>query len=161
MATVILVGVAVVGVLLAALVVSNRASEGQPARWAGSAPVSPGLSATSTSSSVAPVLPAKVRGGGAAGVALRIEPSPGDEGSVRRRVGDGSPLQIVCGQQGTRVSTGGPSARWSNTWLKTIDGLYVTILFVEVQGQTTIPNCTANQPALSLIPNVGQSTPSR
>ena len=160
LAAAMLAGVAVVGVLLVAVVVANGGSERQPAQRTVPAPVSPGFSATS-SSSVAPVLPAIVRGGGAAGVALRLEPSPGDEASIRGRVGDGSALRILCGQQGTRVSTGGPSARWSSTWLKTTDGLYVTVLFVEVPGQTTIPNCTANQPALSLIPNVGQNAPPR
>ncbi|MFC5061565.1 hypothetical protein [Actinomycetospora atypica] len=75
---------------------------------------------------------------GAAGVNLRsatvIDPANAADTAAR-----GSRLAVQCGQTGDVVQKGNVNTA---TWLKTTDGLFVSMLYVRVPDRQSIPSCT-------------------
>ena len=87
---------------------------------------------------------------GLAGVNLRsataIDPANAKDTAAR-----GSRLAVSCGQTGGEVQKG---AVRTSTWLKTTDGLFVSMLYVRVPGRQSIPSCadsTVDAPLLALV----------
>jgi uncharacterized membrane protein YgcG len=74
---------------------------------------------------------------GAAGVNLRSAPQVSAD-DARDTAARGSRLALVCGQTGAVVSKGSVQTA---TWVKTADGLWVSMLYVHVPGQASIPSC--------------------
>lgn len=85
---------------------------------------------------------------GPAGVYLRALPQVAPD-TARDTAARGSRLQVVCGQTGEIVARGATS---SGTWLKTADGLFVSLLYVRVTERPTIVSCAGNPGDLPLIP---------
>lgn len=85
---------------------------------------------------------------GAAGVNLRsatqVLPDTARETAAR-----GARLLIECGQSGD-VVTG--NAGSTGTWLKTSDGLFVSLLYVRVSDRSTVVSCEGHTADLPLIP---------
>ena len=86
---------------------------------------------------------------GAAGVNLRsatvVDPANAKDTAAR-----GSRLAVSCGQTGDVVTKG---AATTATWLKTSDGLFVSMQYVRVPDRQSIPSCadsTVDAPLLAL-----------
>ena len=78
---------------------------------------------------------------GAAGVNLRSDPQvrPDDARDTAAR---GSRLALSCGETGDVVAKGPVKTA---TWVKTTDGLFVSMLYVHVAGHTSIPSCNGSK----------------
>jgi hypothetical protein len=127
----------VVGVLVVAVVLFLAG-----AWWAGGAK-------GSVVTAASPVPPTGVvHGVGAAGVTLRAEPRIAPD-TVRDTAARGARLPVECGQTGDVVTQGTTS---SATWLKTSDGLFVSLLYVRVVERPTIVSCGASAGDLPLMP---------
>ena len=74
---------------------------------------------------------------GAAGVNLRSDPQvrPDDARDTAAR---GARLALQCGETGDVVAKGPVKTA---TWVKTTDGLFVSLLYVRVPERTSIPSC--------------------
>jgi hypothetical protein len=86
---------------------------------------------------------------GAAGVNLRSTPQvrPDDARDTAAR---GARLALQCGETGDVVAKGPVT---TSTWVKTADGLFVSLLYVRVPERTSIPTCsgsTADGPLMAL-----------
>jgi hypothetical protein len=78
---------------------------------------------------------------GAAGVNLRSDPQvrPDDARDTAAR---GARLALSCGETGDVVAKGPVKTA---TWVKTTDGLFVSMLYVRVAGHTSIPSCNGSK----------------
>ncbi|NYD34563.1 hypothetical protein [Actinomycetospora corticicola] len=86
---------------------------------------------------------------GAAGVNLRSATTVAPE-SAKDTAARGSRLAVSCGQTGDVVQKG---TVHTATWLKTTDGLFVSMLYVRVPDRQSIPSCadsTVDAPLLAL-----------
>ncbi|MDL5159033.1 hypothetical protein [Actinomycetospora termitidis] len=86
---------------------------------------------------------------GAAGVYLRSATQV-DPANARDTAARGSRLAVSCGQTGDEVAKG---TVHTATWLKTTDGLFVSMLYVRVPDRQSIPSCadsTVDAPLLAL-----------
>lgn len=86
---------------------------------------------------------------GPAGVFLRSEARV-DPATTKDTAGPGSRLAVSCGQTGDEVRNG---TVHTATWLKTTDGLFVSMLYVRVPDRQSIPSCadsTVDAPLLAL-----------
>jgi hypothetical protein len=84
---------------------------------------------------------------GPAGVYLRALPEVGPD-TARDTAARGARLQVICGQTGQTVTRGDTN---SGTWLKTADGLFVSLLYVRITERPTIISCAGNPGDLPLI----------
>jgi hypothetical protein len=101
-----------------------------------------GPSAPSATATVAPVTwTGIVHDVGAAGVNLRsaAQVRPDDARDTAAR---GARLALSCGETGDVVARGPVKTA---TWLKTTDGLFVSMLYVRVDGHTSIPSCDGSK----------------
>lgn len=89
---------------------------------------------------------------GPQGVALRVAPRP--DAMVRERHEDGTVLYTTCAVLSGPVTDQNPY-RESPVWLLTQGGSYVSLLYLQVEGQTTMPNCQPGQPVVPLTINGG------
>ncbi|MHC1560789.1 hypothetical protein ACR9E3_17665 [Actinomycetospora sp. C-140] len=98
---------------------------------------------------------------GAAGVNLRSAPQAIPETS-RDTAGAGSRLSLTCARSGDLVTD--ESGAHSDMWLRTSDGLYVSLLYVDVRDRTSIVSCadaTGDAPVMALDePDGGTVSPS-
>ncbi|WP_026204444.1 hypothetical protein [Actinomycetospora chiangmaiensis] len=78
---------------------------------------------------------------GNAGVNLRAD-SKVDPANSRDTAMRGSRLALSCGQTGDVVHKGDVSTA---TWLKTTDGLFVSMLYVHVPDRQSIPSCDGSK----------------
>lgn len=112
--------------------------------WAG------GTSSVSATSTAAPMTwTGIVYDVGAAGVNLRSATTVAPE-SAKDTAARGSRLAVSCGQTGDVVQKG--TVRTA-TWLRTTDGLFVSMLYVRVPDRQSIPSCadsTVDAPLLAL-----------
>ncbi|WP_433802968.1 hypothetical protein [Actinomycetospora sp. CA-084318] len=86
---------------------------------------------------------------GAAGVNLRSATTVTPD-SAKDTAARGSRLAVSCGQTGDVVQKGTVNTA---TWLKTTDGLFVSMLYVRVPDRQSIPSCadsTVDAPLLAL-----------
>jgi hypothetical protein len=83
-------------------------------------------------------------------VALRVAPMP--SATVRERYSDGTILYVTCAVSADSVTDQNPY-RQSPIWLQTQGGSYVSLLYLQVEGQAAMPNCQAGQPDLTLTIN--------
>ncbi len=101
-----------------------------------------GSSAPSASATMAPMTwTGIVHDVGAAGVNLRAEPQvrPDDARDTAAR---GARLALSCGETGDVVANGPVKTA---TWLRTTDGLFVSMLYVRVAGHSSIPSCNGSK----------------
>ncbi|WP_285588829.1 hypothetical protein [Actinomycetospora sp. NBRC 106378] len=109
-----------------------------------------GTSTAIASSSIAPMTwTGVVHDTGPAGVFLRSEARV-DPATAKDSAGPGSRLAVTCGQTGDDVRNG---SIHTATWLKTTDGLFVSMLYVRVPDRQSIPSCadsTVDAPLLAL-----------
>jgi hypothetical protein len=78
---------------------------------------------------------------GAAGVNLRSDPQvrPDDARDTAAR---GARLALSCGQTGDVVAKGPVRTA---TWVKTTDGLFVSMLYVRIPDRASIPSCNGSK----------------
>lgn len=121
--------------------------------WAG------GTSSVSASSAIAPMTwTGIVYDVGAAGVNLRSATTVAPE-SAEDTAARGSRLAVSCGQTGDVVQKGDVHTA---TWLKTTDGLFVSMLYVRVPDRQSIPSCadsTIDAPLLALADPTNPALP--
>jgi hypothetical protein len=86
---------------------------------------------------------------GSRGLALRTAPSTSSE--VLRRAADGTTLFVDCALPGELVSEGAPRFQGTSVWVRTADETYATLLYLQVDGDTTLPDCRPGQPAVPLV----------
>jgi hypothetical protein len=99
-----------------------------------------GQGSMEASTAVAPVAwTGVVHDVGAAGVNLRSSPQA-VPGTSRDTAARGSRLALTCGRTGDLVTD--ESGARSDMWLRTTDGLYVSLLYVDVADRTSIVSCS-------------------
>jgi hypothetical protein len=85
---------------------------------------------------------------GSQGVALRAAPTASSR--LRGRAADGTTLLVECAEPGQPVSVGAPRFRGTSVWVRTDRGPYVSLLYLEVDGHTTLPDCRPGRAAVPL-----------
>jgi hypothetical protein len=75
---------------------------------------------------------------GTAGVNMRANPAVAD-GNARDVAARGARLALQCGQTGAVVTR--EDGTRTATWLRTTDGLWVSMLYVHVPDRASIPSC--------------------
>lgn len=101
-----------------------------------------GSSAPSASATMAPITwTGIVYDVGAAGVNLRAAPQVRAD-DARDTAARGARLALSCGETGDVVDKGPVKTA---TWLRTTDGLFVSMLYVRVAGHTSIPSCNGSK----------------
>jgi hypothetical protein len=101
-----------------------------------------GSSAASATANVAPMTwTGIVYDVGAAGVNMRSDPQvrPDDARDTAMR---GARLALACGETGDVVAKG---AVKTATWVKTTDGLFVSMLYIRVPDRQSIPSCNGSK----------------
>jgi hypothetical protein len=114
-----------------------------------------GGSAVSPIAAFAPSWVGIVHDVGTAGVNLRTLPQVLPT-TARDTAARGSRLQVQCGQTGDIVSDGTVSTA---TWLKTSDGLFVSMLYVRVPDRTSIVSCSDSAVDAPLLPLADPANP--
>jgi hypothetical protein len=81
-------------------------------------------------------------------VALRAAPQ--GTAVIRERAENGRILYVTCAVPGDSVVD---QDRESRLWLRTRGGSYASLLYLQVQGRATMPNCQPGEPVLALTIN--------
>lgn len=88
---------------------------------------------------------------GPGGVALRAAPDASSE--LRGRAQDGTTLGVDCAVFGALVAVGSPRYQEASVWIRTSGDAYVTLLYLQVAGYTSLPDCQPGRPAVPLTIN--------
>ena len=127
--------------------------------------LAPSAGTTTIGASVPPAPPQEapwtwagtVHGAGPEGVTLRTDPTI-KTNSAMANAADGAVLHIQCGITGDNVVDSAPIPNHSDTWLRTDEGLFLSMLYVTLPNKASIVNCTPGEPELSLAPIAATAT---